>query len=129
MLSCMIGPPSGLNLRNILWHGFASPAEISQESVIYIYSIQPCVIIKFLSQRNYFTLGMHISCLSLFQALARCFSLLLLPSSSITDPSSLFTKIHNLPISLLVNLSCHGVLYTHYYNILLWSPCYARRTW
>lgn len=34
VLSCMIGPPSGLNLRNILWHGFASPAEISQELVM-----------------------------------------------------------------------------------------------
>ena len=34
MISCMIGPPSGLNLRNILWHGFASPSEISQELVM-----------------------------------------------------------------------------------------------
>ena len=34
MMSCMIGPPSGLNLRNILWHGFASPSEISQELVM-----------------------------------------------------------------------------------------------
>ena len=33
-LSCMIGPPSGLNLRNILWHGFASSSEIPQELVI-----------------------------------------------------------------------------------------------
>lgn len=34
MLSCMIGPPSGLNLRNILWHGFISSSEISQELVM-----------------------------------------------------------------------------------------------
>ena len=31
----MVGPPSDLNLRNILWHGFASPTEIPREYVGY----------------------------------------------------------------------------------------------
>ena len=30
-LRCLIGPPSGLNLRNILWHGFAAGDEIPEE--------------------------------------------------------------------------------------------------
>lgn len=38
VLSCLIGPPSGLNLRNILWHGFVSSNEISQEYVSYCIS-------------------------------------------------------------------------------------------
>lgn len=30
LLRCLIGPPSGLNLRNILWHGFSSPDEVPE---------------------------------------------------------------------------------------------------
>jgi hypothetical protein len=29
-LRCIIGPPSSMNLRNILWHGFISPHEFLQ---------------------------------------------------------------------------------------------------
>ena len=28
LLHILIGPPSSLNLRNVLWHGFAGPAEV-----------------------------------------------------------------------------------------------------
>lgn len=28
LLHILIGPPSSLNLRNVLWHGFAAPAEV-----------------------------------------------------------------------------------------------------
>lgn len=28
LLHILIGPPSSLNLRNILWHGFAGPGEV-----------------------------------------------------------------------------------------------------
>ena len=28
LLHILLGPPSSLNLRNILWHGFASPGEV-----------------------------------------------------------------------------------------------------
>ena len=28
LLHIVIGPPSSLNLRNVLWHGFASPGEV-----------------------------------------------------------------------------------------------------
>ena len=28
LLRVLVGPPSGLNLRNILWHGFAAPSEV-----------------------------------------------------------------------------------------------------
>lgn len=28
LLQCLIGPPSGINLRNTLWHGFADHREI-----------------------------------------------------------------------------------------------------
>ena len=47
MLSCMIGPPSGLNLRNILWHGFASPSEISQELVMLDSTMHEFIYIPF----------------------------------------------------------------------------------
>lgn len=30
-LQCLIGPPSGLNLRNLIWHGFPYPGEIPIE--------------------------------------------------------------------------------------------------
>lgn len=28
LLHILIGPPSSLNLRNVLWHGFAAPGEV-----------------------------------------------------------------------------------------------------
>ena len=28
LLHILIGPPSSLNLRNVLWHGFAAPSEV-----------------------------------------------------------------------------------------------------
>lgn len=30
-LQCLIGPPIGLNLRNLIWHGFPYPGEIPTE--------------------------------------------------------------------------------------------------
>ena len=35
-LQCLIGPPSGLNLRNLIWHGFPYPGEIPIEWVILL---------------------------------------------------------------------------------------------
>ena len=116
MLSCMIGPPGGLNLRNILWHGFASPSEISQELVMLDSTMHELIFITYP-----FTLGMHISSLLLFQLLERCSSLSLLhhPSISITDHSSLSPKNHNLPISSLVNINfIMPILYVVMYSLL-----------
>ena len=31
LLRVLIGPPTGLNLRNVLWHGFAAPGEVPPE--------------------------------------------------------------------------------------------------
>lgn len=33
LLRCLIGPPTGLNLRNILWHGFADYKEVPYQWV------------------------------------------------------------------------------------------------
>lgn len=31
LLRCLIGPPTGLNLRNVLWHGFADHKEVPRK--------------------------------------------------------------------------------------------------
>jgi hypothetical protein len=38
-LRCLMGPPSGLNLRNIFWHGFPSPGEISSNYVCLLLAM------------------------------------------------------------------------------------------
>ena len=104
-LSCMIGPPSGLNLRNILWHGFASSSEIPQELVILNLLCMHDTKVNILPLLLFIhTSGMPTSSLLLFQVLARHSSLLHPSSHAVADPSSPFHKKHNLPMSLLVNL-------------------------
>lgn len=39
LLQVIIGPPSSLNIRNLLWHGFMSPGELSSRYIYFLLSI------------------------------------------------------------------------------------------
>lgn len=45
-LKCMIGPPSGMNLRNLVWHGFICPQEFHNSYV-------PCLLLIFAVLLNF----------------------------------------------------------------------------
>ena len=37
LLKCLVGPFSGFNLRNILWHGFVSKEEVNEDLVSFLF--------------------------------------------------------------------------------------------
>ncbi|EGG15023.1 hypothetical protein DFA_09845 [Cavenderia fasciculata] len=47
ILKVIIGPPIGMNLRNVLWHGFMSPTELDSSLIIFLLSLFHSIILKF----------------------------------------------------------------------------------
>uniref|UniRef100_A0ABM0MAJ7 ER membrane-associated RNA degradation protein-like n=1 Tax=Saccoglossus kowalevskii TaxID=10224 RepID=A0ABM0MAJ7_SACKO len=70
-LHVMIGPPTSLNIRNILWHGFAAPKEIpklyASFLLVLIASLSQVLQIKeTITHRSYFQLHHFTDCEDVF---------------------------------------------------------------